>query len=118
MEELALMYYRQGYNCAQCILKAAEERYNINTSNQCVNSCNAIGGGFGIGGMCGVLIAAIMVFGIMFDMEKAMQLRLRLLTEFNQKYKSINCSAISPKVPCCENVIKDVCIIMEKLISE
>lgn len=95
MKEKAIQYYRQGYNCAQCILKAAEYRFHIPFSKQSLNACEGISSGFGIGGICSVLIAGVMIFGILFDETTVKELRLLLLDEFQKKFGSLNCGAIA-----------------------
>ena len=81
MKEQAVWFLKNGYNCSQCILKAAEKVFGISCSKACIDMCSAVNTGFGIGGICSVLVAGIMVFGVMFDAPTAKRLRIRLLSE-------------------------------------
>lgn len=118
MRSKAIFYHKQGYNCAQCLLKAAEDRFQICISCQCLASCSAVNSGFGIGGMCSVLIAGIMVFGILFDDATAKRLRLALLNSFQEKHKGINCGQIKRMGVSedCDEIIGDVADLVEELI--
>ena len=71
MKNETLEYYQNGYNCSQCLLKAADEKYNLKLSPQVYKSCSAINTGFGVGSICSVLIAGIMLFDIIFDKADA-----------------------------------------------
>lgn len=121
MKNKALQFYRQGYNCSQCILKAAECKFNIPVSKQSLNCCAAINNGFGIGGMCSVLIAGVMVFGMLFDEQTAKRLRLRLLDDFHSKFKGINCGHITKgrdEIDSCEDIIGEIADMIEKYVTE
>lgn len=111
----AIYYYKNGYNCSQCILKACEQEYGIVVSKNMLKMCTVVNNGFGIGNMCSVLIASIMVFGILFDESTAKELRLRLLNEFHDTHSSFNCSAIGKGS--CENIIIQIADITQRLIQ-
>ena len=55
--EKSVFYYNKGYNCSQCILKAAEDCFNLNISQECYDLCKGIHTGLGIG----VLVALFML---------------------------------------------------------
>lgn len=121
LKEKALYFYQEGYNCSQCILKAAEQVYKIPISKNSLNMCSGISTGFGIGGMCSVLIAGIMVFGLMFDEQKAKRLRIKFLNEFNSKHHNLNCSALKQERKQglhCEELVCDIADLIEKIIDE
>lgn len=120
LQDLALSFSCDGYNCSQCILKACEEAYGIPVSVDAISMCGPVCTGCGVGTICSVLIGAIMVFGIMFDEETAKRLRIRLLYEFNQDYPSINCSELrnNGNENICDEVIAKVAEITEKIINE
>lgn len=111
LSEKALYYYNNNYNCSQCILKAYCEHYNI--SSIPLNAFSAINNGFGIGSVCSVLISGIIALSIKFDSTTAKRKRMLLLNKFHNIYSDINCSKI--KKYGCENIIKDVCNILEEL---
>lgn len=117
----ALYFYNMGYNCSQCLLKAAEKTYGIVLSKQALKMSVAISNGFGIESICSVLVAAVMIFGIMFDEETAKRLRIKLFNEFYDKHKNVNCGKLKGERGIdigCDNVISSVADITERLINE
>ncbi len=119
LKEKAIYYKRKGYNCSQCILKASEDTYGIKLSEQVLKACSAVNNGFGIGNVCSVLIAGVMVFGLLFDSETAKQMRLNLFMKFHEKH-SFDCMALRRefKTGNCEEIIKEIADIVETLIKE
>ncbi len=121
MKALAIRFYQQGYNCSQCILKAAEAFYAKPISRQCYNMCQGVNTGFGIGGMCSVLIAGIMVFGLFFGDDVVKRLRIRLLTEFQSRHPQMDCQALRKERQgngYCENIVGEIAELVEQLIHE
>lgn len=117
----AVEFYKSGYNCSQCLLKAAKEKYDIkDMTDEQIVSCSAVNSGFGTGGICCVLVAAIMVFGMMFDEDTAKRMRIRLLTEFQMTCGNINCGRMrgySVGSEGCSVVIDVIWNIMTKIID-
>ncbi len=118
MRELALKYYRQGYNCSQCILMAAQQTYKLSVPKPCFNMCSGVNMGFGIGNMCSVVIAGVMVFGLMFDTGVTKKLRLKLMTQFKEKYGNFNCSVLIKEHNQCADLIQGIADMIDKLIKE
>ncbi len=115
LKERAICYYEKGCNCSQCILKAAEEEYDINIPKECCQSCEGIYNGLGIGSVCSVLIGCIMVIGII---DRDVSLRRLIMTErFNKRFGSVNCSCIKRDFDCC-NIIAGACDILEDILTE
>lgn len=117
MKEKALFYYHNGYNCTQCILKAASDRYCFPLPRELLNGCDATNAGFGVGSLCGVLVGAVMIFGILFPEERAAMLRLQLLSQFQEKWKSLNCCNLAQCCKDCDDIIADIAVITENLIA-
>lgn len=115
MEKLALEYYKNGYNCSQCILKAAADRFDIVLPKKCLNMCRGINNGFGVGSVCSVLVAAIITLGLFFNEQSLKRVRINFLNDFNSKYGSLNCAQLKSKNNC-EKIISDVAQILEKII--
>lgn len=120
MKDKVLEYYYQGYNCSQCILKAAEQKYRIPISKQSLNLCSGISNGFGMGGFCSVIAAGIMIFGLLFDEETVKRLRLKLVNTFQDKYSSLNCSQLRKKNGeyFCETFIPEAADMIDCIIKE
>ena len=68
LKETAKKYWNEEYdlNCAECIMYAANEEYNLNLSEQTLKVMAGFGGGMATGDICGVITGSIGVIGIMF----------------------------------------------------
>jgi len=121
MKEKAIQYYRQGWNCSQCILKAAEAVYGLPISRQCMNACGGVCTGFGVGGLCSVLIAGVMALGMLFDEATVKRLRIQLFTAFHDKYRCTDCATLKSKRGegmLCEGIVADVAAMVERIVAE
>lgn len=120
MKDKVLEYYYQGYNCSQCILKAAEQKYKIPISKQSLKLCSGICNGFGIGGFCSVIAAGIMILGLLFEEKTVKRLRLKLITEFQDKFSSLNCSQLKEKNGeySCDKFIAQAADLIDNIIEE
>ncbi|MCL2352950.1 MAG: C-GCAxxG-C-C family protein [Firmicutes bacterium] len=120
--EKALQYRRQGYNCSQCIVKAAEQVYKLPVSRQVLQACQGINAGLGVGELCVLLLAGVMVFGLLFDELTTKKMRIRLLTAFSEKYPGMNCTSLLARRKAgdmaCEGLIGEVADMMERIIAE
>lgn len=68
LKETVRKYRKEEYdfNCAESIMYAANEEYDLNLSKQTLKIMAGFGGGMAIGDVCGVIAGAIGVIGIMF----------------------------------------------------
>ena len=68
LKETVKKYRTEEYdlNCAESIIYAANEEYNLNLSQQTLKVMAGFGGGMSIGDVCGVVTGAIGVIGIIF----------------------------------------------------
>ncbi len=95
-------FYGSEYdlNCAETIIYAANEEYNMNLNKQTLKTMAAFGGGMAVESVCGVITGAISVIGILFTEEKAHESdRVKNLTkeyfeEFTSKLGSDNCAKL------------------------
>ncbi|MBR1443936.1 MAG: C-GCAxxG-C-C family protein [Firmicutes bacterium] len=118
LKKYALEYYREGYNCSQCILKAAEKVYKVKVTKEMIKMCSAVNMGFGTGGICSTIIGGIMVFGLVFDENTAKSMRLKLIVRFSEKYGCTECARLQKKVGGCEKLISDTADMIEMIIKE
>lgn len=121
LKDESLYFYNMGYNCSQCILKACERVYKINIPKQCIDMCSAVNTGFGVGGMCSILVSGIMVFGLLFDEDTAKRLRIEFLSEFQSKHHSINCSDLKNERKQglhCEELVMDIAELIQKTVEK
>lgn len=68
LKETAIKYWDDKYdlNCAECLIYASNEEYDLNLSKDALKTMAAFGGGMAIGDVCGVISGSIAVIGIMF----------------------------------------------------
>jgi C_GCAxxG_C_C family probable redox protein len=107
--ETVLKYYDKKYdlNCAECMLVAANEEYDLNIPKVAMKSMAAFGGGMGIGSVCGAATGAISVIGMMFAEDRGhaspqvKEMTVLFMDEFNKQLKSLEC------VPLKEMYFKD-----------
>lgn len=121
MKALALKFYNEGYNCSQCIIKAFQEKYDYPISDDVYLGLIAVNTGMGIGSFCSALVAAVMIFGFVFDKETAVRARLKLISCFDAYFGSLNCSGLNAsknKYKGCEKVISMAAYFTERILRE
>jgi C_GCAxxG_C_C family probable redox protein len=65
-KQLAGQNFREGYNCAEAIVRAFRDALNIDISDEALRMASGFGGGLGHAGcMCGALTGATMVLGML-----------------------------------------------------
>ena len=90
--ETTMKYYDKKYdlNCAECILVAANEEYDLNISKQTLMTMASFGGGMAIGSTCGAATGSIATLGIMFTDDRGhnsphvREMTGKFLSEFNK----------------------------------
>lgn len=95
-------FYTKEYdlNCAECMLYASNEEYNLGLSKDTLKLAGGFGGGMAIEGECGALTGGIMVLGYMFVKERAHESELvknltkEFIKRFNDKLKTTNCKEL------------------------
>ena len=99
LPEKAGAYFKQGYNCAQSVLLAMQEYYELK-SELIPKIATAFGGGIGrCGSLCGALTGAIMAIGIKHGtnqprrekLEEVYILAQKFHNEFAKEYGSPFC---------------------------
>ena len=65
LKEQAARWYLNGYNCAECIIHAANEQWQLGMSEADMRMVSGFGGGMQCGDVCGALSAAICVISRM-----------------------------------------------------
>ena len=92
-------YYDKKYdlNCAECILTAANEEYDLNLPKKAIKSMSAFGGGMAVGSVCGAITGAVAALGIMFTEDRGhasshvKEMASELINGFNNEMKMIDC---------------------------
>lgn len=123
-----IKYYDAEYdlNCAECIMVAANEEYDMDMSKDAIKASAVLGGGMGIGSICGAATGALSVIGIMFTRERGhesphvKQLTIQFLGEFQERMKSLNCSNLIPMYKTSEErclyIVKTAAEILDEIV--
>lgn len=101
LKEKVLHYYlTQGKCCAESILRACNEEYNLNIAQEDLILYTGFCGGMASGSVCGCLAAAIGVLSKKYvDRENFRDICKNFVTVFREKlgHDSFNCSVLEPK---------------------
>jgi len=98
-------YYDKSYNlnCAETMLYAADEEYNMNLSKETLKTMAAFGGGMGVESVCGAITGSLAALSILFTIEKGHESdrNKNLSKEFFQKFRAElgtdNCAILKEK---------------------
>ena len=100
-----IKYYDKEYdlNCAECMLVAVNEEYNLNISKQTLMAMASFGGGMTIGSVCGAITGSIAALGIMFTTERGHQspqvkvMTSKFMNEYYKRTGSLDCLPLKEK---------------------
>ncbi len=103
-KRLAGQYYKDGYNCAEAILRAFRDSYQLDISDEALKMATGFGGGVGHSGcMCGALTASVMVLGAMEGRKDSSESRDGMYSSaagfhdrFAQKFGGTCCRSLNP----------------------
>ena len=116
------------YSCSETILKAANEKYQLNLSEDTFKMMAPFSGGMLEGDACGILTASISVLGIIFIKDNAhnsplmKEAVLEYKTKFKEIYKSIDCRNLVEKYrnpeTGCTNFIVEASTLLEEVVTK
>lgn len=118
--KIAAELYEKGLSCSECIFIACDRVYSLGAHKTCYDMLKAVSNGFGIGSVCSILTAAIMVFGIMFDETNAKRLRMELFSEVSRLYGGLSCPCLKKLMydkGGCRSLIYEIGELTEKIIN-
>ncbi|MBR4016030.1 MAG: C-GCAxxG-C-C family protein [Anaerotignum sp.] len=104
-------------SCACIILRAAAEEYGFSLPEELLEACGGINGGFGINGMCGALVAAVMVLGLLFDEEELKLKRLLFLLGAQERLGATDCCRLSAKGTDCSGLLEEIAVLLQEVIE-
>ena len=90
----------EDFNCAEKILHAANQVYNLGLDSEALKLASGFGGGMAIEDVCGAHIASIMVLGKLFVKERAHESTLikeftkEIFERYNEAMESIDCAPL------------------------
>ena len=117
MRDAALAYLNDGMNCAQCLIKAADDEYGLRLGERCYGLCSMLSNGFGVGLFCGVPLAGLMLLGLTLSPETAKRARLLLLSGFFERFGSFDCAVLT-RCGGCDAIITETSDLIKTLIDD
>lgn len=100
-KERAEKYFRGGYNCAESVLLAAADTFDLGLRLADVRLATGLGGGLGRGDVCGALSGAVLALGAAAgrtdphqSQDRLKALREEIVTAFEQEFNSIRCGEL------------------------
>jgi len=122
-------YYTKEYdlNCAEVLIYAASDEYNMNLKSETFKTMSSFGGGMSIESVCGAITGSLAVIGILFTKEKAHEgervkkLSQELFQKFDAKLGAINCSRLKEKYKTedigCRVMIETAATILDEIVT-
>lgn len=121
-------YFEQNYNCAETLLRAANDYYDLKLHDRDMIMVGAYGAGIQCGNTCGAVLAAASVLSMKYVEAKAHESEdirpvvMKLMRKFNAKYGSTLCKDIKPQSfkpeYRCKMTVETACDILEETIAE
>ena len=100
MTDAKTYYLEQNYNCAESILREANEKYQLGLTDQAMKLVAGFGGGMGCGKACGALCSCIAVLSSLYCQDKAHETAgfkekcALFVQDFLKANNSLNCEDI------------------------
>lgn len=103
-KEIINKYYFDGnYNCAETILRAANDTYSLGLTDDALKIIGGFGAGMGCGKTCGALCGSLAVISKLLIDTKAHETANfanncgKLVDDFERELGSINCAVLKEK---------------------
>lgn len=102
-------YHKQGYNCAEAMIKAFNEKNNKNIP---VSLGSGMGSGFTVGSMCGAIGAATLIIGAEKgresekELNEARKLTKELIDDIKEKYNTETCKDLKKNGISCAEIVE------------
>ncbi len=122
-------YIEENYNCAECLIHAANEYYGLNISDEDMKMFGGFGSGMYAGIVCGTLVANVAILSKMVIKNKAREETKEILpiingmvNDFNEHLDGLSCKELRPKYYTREDsCLKTVLLaaeVLQKAVSE
>lgn len=129
LKDLLPKYYFEGnYNCAETIIRAGNEYYNLGLHDRDMIMMGVYGAGIQTGNTCGAVLACAAILSMMYVPAKAHEsseikpVTKILMRKFQETYgstlcKDIKAQSFKPEIRC-QLTIETSCDILEATIAE
>ncbi len=121
-------YYDMNYNCAETMIRAGNDHYNLGLGDRDMIAFAGFGAGIQTGNTCGAILAAVSVLSMKYVEKKAHESKdikpvtTLLIRAFNDRYGSVFCKDIKPQSfkpdIRCKATIETACDILEQVIAD
>ena len=117
-------YYKADYNCAESLILASNDTYNLGLDEKTAKVMGAFGGGCGCGHICGALAGALGVISALMVTDRAHAtpdfgpLRADFMAKFEAELGSHMCNDLKPKYRTEENGCLLTCELTAELLAE
>ncbi len=129
LKEKAKYYYEQGYNCAEAIVHAGNDYYDLGLHEHDMRMVAGFGAGIQCGDVCGALLGSSAIISAKYIEVKAhdqpVELRkitTKLVKRFQDDMGSRLCAKVKPKFfnneERCLNTVEASAQILEEVIEE
>jgi len=104
----AVEYHKQGYNCAESLIKAVND---VNAKNIPVALGSPFGSGMGVGATCGAITGAMIAIGAMLGREEAAQPNKAracgqiFMEKVKETYGTYECHELKKRGVSCDEII-------------
>lgn len=125
---VAKYYFDRNYNCAETIIHAANEYYDLGLHEKDMIMVAAYGAGMQTGNTCGAILSALSILSLKYVEAKAHEsedirpVSILLTRKIQEKYGSLLCKEIKPKFFSpeirCQNTVNIACDVLEEVIAE
>lgn len=115
-----LEYHKQGYNCAESVIKAINEEKNLNIP---VAIATPFGSGMNVGSACGAITGALMVLGAVKDRKisespnEVRKITKEVMNKVKEKYGTFECIELKRKGIPCNEIIEYAYDVLTKCIE-
>lgn len=125
LEQLVTYYYQEDNNCAETLIKAANDYYQLDIEPNDCKLASGFGGGMFSGLACGALCASIMAISKKVIETKAYQqledfkpLIQYYVKTFEQELGGINCSDVKEKHHTKETKCLNTCLLAARVLEK
>lgn len=118
--EKVLEFRKEGYNCAESIVKAFNEDTN---SDIPVSVASPFGGGMAVGGTCGAITGTLIAMGALKGRNSSEEkndsraLAKEIVTKVKEKYGTLECIVLKKNGISCGEIIKYTYDILKEYIK-
>lgn len=128
-EDIINSYLKEGYNCAETILRLANEEYKLGVGDGDIKLISGFGGGMGAGSLCGALTSSIAVLGKMFvetkdhDTEGFREICGEFFEKFKRELGSTDCDKLKATykkddATKCLTILEKTALVLEEFLIE